>query len=79
MEVKSLKEAKPLKPAENLTKERKTRKSIIIEGLNEDAHEDIYAAVIGTIKQIGLSIFENNIALAYRLDPSKDLTSGLDQ
>ena len=64
-EVKVLRDVKTQNPIENVNKERDTKKSIITEGLNECAHEDIYAAVISTIKQIGLNIFENDIDLTY--------------
>ena len=66
-EVKVLRDVKLQKPIENVNKERDTKKSIIIKGLNKCAHEDIYPAVISTIKQTGLNIFENNIDLAYRI------------
>ena len=82
-EVQTLKNKQPnrdeIQPEKSLpakTKpEQDTRKNIIIEGLNENPHEDIYQSVIETIKQTGLNIFENDIDLAYRIGSFKGLNS----
>ena len=50
-----------------------TKKSFIIEGLNESQNEDVYASVINTVREIGLNIFENDIDLAYRIGNFKGL------
>ena len=46
-------------------------KNIILEGLNECDHEDVYDTTLGTMREIGINIFDNDINKAYRIGSFK--------
>ena len=56
---------------EPLLKKSRDMKNVILEGLNEDHDEDVYNTVICAIKELGISIFDNDINLAYRIGTFK--------